>query len=98
MSSFKRSTSHMEENPNRHTASGINWWASEASLNTVNVGSNVRIDDKSYQPLSVVDEDEDRRKKKEAKEDTKTASTLALSNVNSNGVGLVAFSFNSVQR
>jgi hypothetical protein len=88
----------MEENPNRHTASGINWWASEASLNTVNVGSNVRIDDKSYQPLSVVDEDEDRRKKKEAKEDTKTASTLALSNVNSNGVGLVAFSFNSVQR
>jgi hypothetical protein len=85
----------VEDIANRQAACDLNWWASEVSLNTVNVGSNVKIDDKTYQPLSVVDEDEDRRKKEKAKDDTKTDSALALSNVNSNRGGLVSFSLNS---
>lgn len=78
----------MEDTANLQTASDINWWASEASLNAVNVGSNAKSDDKMYQPLRPVEEDEDRRKEK-AKEDAKTASSLALYNVKSNGVGLL---------
>jgi hypothetical protein len=76
----------MEEVTTRQTASGMNWWASAASLDTANVGSNVKIDEKAYQLLKEVDEEEDRRKG-EKNDDSKTASTLALSNVNSNGVG-----------
>jgi hypothetical protein len=69
-------------------------WASEASINTANFGSIVKIDNKTYQPLSKVDEDEDWRKKNS--KDATMASDLALPNVKSNGVGLVPFRFNSV--
>jgi hypothetical protein len=68
---------------------------SEAALNAANLGSTVKIDDKTYLPLSKVDEDEDWQKKN-SKQDAMTASDLALSNVKSNGVGLVPFRFSSV--
>jgi hypothetical protein len=70
-------------------------WVSEASLNVAKLGSTVKIDDKTYLPLSKVDEDEDWRKKNSKKDET-TASDLALSNVKSNGVRLVPFRFNFV--
>ena len=85
----------MEDTANRQIASNIKGWVSEASLNAVNLGSTVKIDEKTYLPLSKVDEDEDWRKKN-SKKDATTASDLALSNVKSNGVGLVPFRFNSV--
>jgi hypothetical protein len=85
----------MEDTANRQIASDFNRWMSEASLNAANLGSIVKIDDKTYQPLSKVDEDEDWRKKN-SKKDATTASDLALSNVQSNGVELVPFRFISV--
>lgn len=87
ISSIKRSTLLMEDITNRHTSYDVNW-ASDASLNTVNLGSTVRIDDRTYQPLSAVDEEEDRRKNS-SKYNATNASDLALSNVKSNGVGLL---------
>ena len=90
---MKRSTLLMEDTANRQTAYDLKW-ASDASLNTVNFGSSVKIDEKTYQLLSAVDEEEDRRKN--SKNNETTASDLALSNVKSNGVGLVPFRFNSV--
>jgi len=94
VSSFKRSTSQTEDTPNRQIDSDTNMWVSEASINAANFGSTVKIDNKTYKPLSKVDEDEDWRKKN-SKKDATTASDLALSNVKSNGVGLVPFRFNS---
>jgi len=94
MSSFKRSTLQIDDTANRQIASDINRWVSEAALNAAKLGSTVKIDDKTYLPLSKVDEDEDWRKKNS--NDATTASDLALSNVKSNGVGLVPFIFNSV--
>jgi len=88
VSSFKRSTSQTEDTPNRQIDSDIHMWVSEASINAANFGSTVRIDNKTYKPLSKVDEDEDWRKKN-SKKDATTASDLALSNVKSNGVGLL---------
>jgi len=94
VSSFKRGISQTEDAANRQIASDIRW-VSEASLNAANRGSTVKIDDKIYLPLSKVDEDEDGRKKN-SREDATTASDLALSNVKSNGAGLVPIRFNSV--
>jgi hypothetical protein len=69
-------------------ASDMNWWASAASLDTVNFGSSVKIDEKSYEPLREADEDDDKKnKEKIGKESPKTMSTLDLPNVNSNGIG-----------
>lgn len=85
----------MEDTANQQIASNCNRWVSEASLNAANLGSIVKIDDKTYLPLSKVDEDEDWRKNNSTKDAT-TASDLALSNVKSNGLGLVPFRFNSV--
>jgi hypothetical protein len=93
MSSVKRSTSQTGDNAHRQISSGNNRWVSEASLNTANFGSAVKIDNKTYLPLSKVDEDEDWQKKNT--EDATTASELAPSNVKSNGVRLVPFRFNS---
>jgi len=87
-SSFKRGASQLEDNANRRRASDIHMWVSEASLNVAKLGSTVKIDDKTYLPLSKVDEDEDWRKKNSKKDET-TASDLALSNVKSNGVRLL---------
>jgi len=88
ISSFKRGALQMEDTANRQIASNIKGWVSEASLNAANLGSTVKIDEKTYLPLSKVDEDEDGRKKN-SKNDETTASDLALSNVKSNGVGLL---------
>jgi hypothetical protein len=71
----------------RPTASDISWWASAASLDTAHLGSSYRIDDKTYQMLSEVDEDEDRQGKVKGESDSKTASAFALSNINCNGTG-----------
>jgi hypothetical protein len=67
---------------------------SEATLNAAKLGSTVKIDDKTYLPLSKVDEDEDCRKN--SKKYATTASDLAMANVKSNGVGFVPFRYNSV--
>lgn len=88
ISSFKRGASQMEDTANRRRASDIHLWVSEASLNAAKLGSTVKIDDKTYLPLSKVDEDEDWRKNNSKKDET-TASDLALSNVKSNGVRLL---------
>jgi len=88
ISSFKRSTSQPEDTANRQRASDIHRWVSEASsLNAAKLGSTVKIDDKTYLPLSKVDEDEDCRKN--SKKDETTASDLPLSIVKSNGVRLL---------
>jgi hypothetical protein len=85
----------MEDIANRQIASDVQKWVSEASLNAANRGSTIKIDDKTYLPLSKVDEDENWRKKN-SKDDATTVSDLAVSNVKSNGIGLVPFRFNSV--
>lgn len=89
LSSFKRSTSHVDDTPTRPTASDFSWWASAASLDTAHLGSSYRIDDKTYQVLSEVDEDEDRQGKAKSRNASKTASALVLSNMNRNGLGPV---------
>ncbi|PNF41717.1 hypothetical protein B7P43_G03458 [Cryptotermes secundus] len=89
LSSFKRSTSHMDDNPTRPSASDVSWWASAASLDTAHLGSNYRIDDNTYQLLSEVDEDEDRQGKTKEKKEPETGSDLALCNSNCNGTGPV---------
>ncbi|KAJ9587655.1 hypothetical protein L9F63_018907 [Diploptera punctata] len=49
-------TSHMEELPAKQRPADVNWWTSAASINSVNLGSSVRIfDEKSYQPLQDFD-------------------------------------------
>jgi hypothetical protein len=78
MSSFKRSTSHVDDNAARPTATEISWWASAASLDTAHLGSSYRIDDKTYQLLTEVDEDEDKQGKVKGDND---------SNTNCNGTG-----------
>jgi len=85
----------MEDTANRRRASEIDMWRSEASLNAAKLGSTVKTDDKTYLPLGKVDEDEDWRKNNSKKEEI-TASDLPLSNVKSNGVRSVPFSFNFV--
>jgi hypothetical protein len=77
----------MDDTAARPTASDVSWWASAASLDTAHLGSSYRIDDKTYQLLSEVDEDEDRQGKTKCENDSKTASASALSNINCNGTG-----------
>jgi hypothetical protein len=77
----------VDDTPTRPTASEVSWWASAASLDTAHLGSSYRIDDKTYQLLSEVDEDEDRQGKARGRHDAETASTLALYNTNCNGMG-----------
>jgi len=89
ISSFKRTTTQTEDTANRRRGSDIHMWVSEASLNAAKPGSTVKLDDKTYLPLSKVDEDEDRRNKNSKKDET-TASDLAPSNVKSNGVRLLS--------
>jgi len=85
----------MEDTANRRRTSDIHRWVSEASsLNSEKLGSTVKIDDKTYLPLSKVDEDEDCRNN--SKKDETPVSDLSLSIVKSNGVRLVPFGFNSV--
>ncbi|XP_021913935.1 uncharacterized protein LOC110827025 [Zootermopsis nevadensis] len=83
MSSFKRSTTHVNDPNTRQAASEMNWWASAASLDTANFGSSVKIDDKPYEPLREADEDDDKRNKE------KKISESDMPNVNSNGIGLM---------
>jgi hypothetical protein len=77
----------MDDNPTRPTPSDVSWWASAASLDTAHLGSNYRIDDKTYQLLSEVDEEEDRQGKAKGKNDSETASASDRCNVNCNGMG-----------
>ncbi|KAJ9599803.1 hypothetical protein L9F63_026348, partial [Diploptera punctata] len=83
-------TSHMEELPAKQRPADVNWWTSAASINSVNLGSSVRIfDEKSYQPLQDFDSKNGIRKEGSKKnineDDSKTALTLAMADAN--GIG-----------
>jgi hypothetical protein len=77
----------VEDATTRQAISELNW-ASAASLDIVNLGSTVRLDEKPYQPLEEADEDDDKgHKENKGNGDPKTVSTSDLPNVNSNGIG-----------
>ncbi|XP_069674650.1 monocarboxylate transporter 9-like [Periplaneta americana] len=85
VASFKRSTSHVEDPTSRKPAAEISWWASAASLDTVNLGSSVKIfDEKSYHPLQETD-DENRRNKSKKDADKKCEKS-GIDSTHANGV------------
>ncbi|KAJ9587654.1 hypothetical protein L9F63_018906, partial [Diploptera punctata] len=91
--SFKRSTSHVEDPSSKQRPADVNWWTSAASINSVNLGSSVRIfDEKSYQPLQDFDVKSDIKnggsRKNVNEDDSKTALTLATANAN--GIGNIS--------
>ncbi|PSN41448.1 hypothetical protein C0J52_14536 [Blattella germanica] len=84
--SIRRSTSQVDDPSSKQQP---DWWASAASLNTVNLGSSLKIfDEKYYQPLKEVDENNEKsvsNKKQQPEEDDKTVTTISVRN--GNGVG-----------
>ena len=79
--SSKRSTSHIDV---KQKPSDGSWWASAASINTVNLGSSMKIfDEKPYQHLREVNEHRKGvRNTTDNEEDGKTAVTMSVPAVN----------------